>query len=295
MARYLIKVYCKILNVLYLPVFLSSFLSREVGKEYSVGLTDKIQLLVKIWRNTRRIPGETSWREHILMAENILRIPVSTEGVVVECGCFKGASSASLSLACSLANRRLVIFDSFQGLPEPSDADKIHHLPSLGESHTYSRGAFCGEMKEVKANLETYGHAQVCELVPGYFEETLPRFSEECVFVFLDVDLRKSLETCLKYLWPLLKDGCRLFTHEAHHLEIAQLFFDREWWKNVDSSPPGLVSVIYRLSPSTGFWGALGYAVKSLKSLEWNVKAQDPVVTERMDSAYEISKQTQLA
>jgi hypothetical protein len=134
-------------------------------------------------------------------------------------------------------------------------------------------------MEEVKTNLETYGCAQVCELVPGYFEETLPEFSKKCAFIFLDVDLRQSLETCLRYLWPLLQDGCKLLAHEAHHLEIAQLFFDGEWWKNIDSSPPGLVGIVDRVSHSTSFGGALGYTVKSLESLEWDVRPQDSAAT----------------
>jgi len=274
MTRLLARIYLKILDVLYLPVFLSGFLSKEAGQEYNVSIVDKIKLLVRIRRNIKKIPGETSWWEHVLMAENILRIPPSTEGVVVECGCFKGASTASLSLACSLTSRRLIVFDSFRGLPEPSDADRVHYLPGLGESHVYSKGAFRAEIEEVKGNLAAYGCAQVCELVPGYFEETLPGFFEKCAFVFLDVDLRQSLETCLTYLWPLLHDGCKLFTHEAHHLEIAQLFFDKEWWSRIGSSPPGLVGVTSRLSSNTSFRGAIGYTIKGLESLDWNVNPQ---------------------
>lgn len=276
MTKQLARIYRRILDVLYLPVFLSGLLSREVGQEYGVTLVDKIRLLIRIYRNVKKIPSATSWWEHVLMAEHILRIPATTEGVVVECGCFKGASTASLSLICSLTNRKLIAFDSFQGLPEPSDSDRIHHLPQLGESHIYSKGVFRGEMEEVKRNLEAYGCAQVCELVPGYFEETLPRFSQECAFVFLDVDLRQSLETCLTYLWPLLQDGCRLFTHEAHHREVAQLFFDREWWSNaVGSPPPGLIGAVHRLSFNASFDGAIGYTIKGLESLGWNIKPQE--------------------
>jgi len=155
----------------------------------------------------------------------------------------------------------------------------IHHLPCLDELHTYSQGAFQGEIDEVKGNIAAYGCIQVCELVPGYFQETLPRFFEKCAFAFLDVDLRQSLETCLTYLWPLLQGGCKIFVHEAHHLEIAQLFFDRQWWNNLGSAPPGLLGAITRLSFGTSFQGALGYTVKEWESLNWDVKPQDRLRT----------------
>ena len=41
------------------------------------------------------------------------------------------------------------------------------------------------------------------------------------------VDLKDSLMTCLRYLWPLLEDRCCVFTHEASHMEIASLFLLR--------------------------------------------------------------------
>ena len=274
MMQLIARIYRRVLDLLYLPLFLSRFLSREVGWEYNVSLVDKIRLLARILRNVRKIPAETSWREHVLMAENILSIPASIAGVVVECGCFKGASTASLSLVCSLTGRKLVVFDSFRGLPNPSDTDRVHHVPHLGEMHTYREGAFRGELEEVKSNLAAYGCAQVCELVPGFFEETLPEFSRECAFVFLDVDLRQSLETCLTYLWPLLQDGCRLFTHEAHHLEVAQVFFDKEWWRNLGSPPPGLIGAVHSVYFSAGFKSALGYTTKGLDSLDWYTKLQ---------------------
>ena len=39
------------------------------------------------------------------------------EGVVVECGCFLGGSTANLSLVCEVVGRELIVYDSFEGLP----------------------------------------------------------------------------------------------------------------------------------------------------------------------------------
>jgi hypothetical protein len=42
---------------------------------------------------------------------------------------------------------------------------------------------------------------------------------------FVDIDLRSSLEDCIRSLWPFLQIGCRLYTHEAADISIASLFF----------------------------------------------------------------------
>ena len=39
-------------------------------------------------------------------------------GDVVECGCYACASSAKLSIIAKLLRKKLVVFDSFEGLPE---------------------------------------------------------------------------------------------------------------------------------------------------------------------------------
>jgi hypothetical protein len=161
----------------------------------------------------------------------------------------------------------LEVFDSFAGLPEPSPDDKIHAIVSLKEVHSYSKGAWAGNIDEVKNNISRYGVIDICNFNVGYFEKTLPGFSKNCAFIFLDVDLKDSLETCLKNLWPLLQDGCHLFTHEAPHMEIASVFFDKKWWRSkLSADAPGLVgagSGLGLVPKSSGFTSNVGYAVKN--------------------------------
>ena len=51
-------------------------------------------------------------------------LPV-TEGVVVECGCYLGGSTANLSLICQAVGRELIVYDSFEGLPAGDANDSI--------------------------------------------------------------------------------------------------------------------------------------------------------------------------
>ena len=101
----------------------------------------------------------------------------------------------------------------------------------------------------------------------GLFSEQLQEFDQNCAFVYTDVDLRNSLEICLENLWPYLQDGGHWFTHEVHHAQISDLFFDREFWLNrLDERPPTLIGAGtgIGLYPSSGnFVSRLGYAVKN--------------------------------
>jgi hypothetical protein len=95
------------------------------------------------------------------------------------------------------------------------------------------------------------------------------------VLAFLDVDLRSSLETCVRALWPQLVPGGRIFVHEAPHLEIASLFFDERWWQeNLGAPAPGLIGAGcgLGLSPGVGGWRSwIGYAAK-LDDESWTVR-----------------------
>jgi O-methyltransferase len=248
------------------PILLSEYFHSETGKEYGVGFWTKLKLAIRMERNRKKVITGSHYLEHLLMATEILKVPRSLEGCVVECGSFKGGSATNLSLVCALCDRKLEIFDSFQGLPEPSDLDRRHHLVSVNELHTYAKGAWHGTLDEVKANISRYGNIGVCNFNVGYFDDTLPHFQKRCVLAFLDVDLTNSLRACLRHLWPLLLDGSYLFTHEAPHQEISAAFFDQEWWHaNIDSDAPGLVgagSGIGLFPSKGGFRSDLGFTVK---------------------------------
>lgn len=267
MGNTFFRFYRRIVKVLSIPVILHDFFQRETGEEYNLKYFNKVKLFLKIYKNSKKIQSSTSYLEHLVMATKILKIPKSLEGCVVECGCFKGASTTSLSLVCKLVGRKLEVFDSFQGLPKPSEDDKNHVVLSQGEVHIYKEGTWHGNLEEVKRNISKFGCIEVCDFNAGYFNETLPHFKKKCVFAFTDVDLVDSLRTCLLYLWPLLENNGILFTHEASHLDIAFLFFNKDWWEEkLNSKPPGLIGAGSGLGiiPRENFFASsLGYTVKN--------------------------------
>lgn len=268
----------KLVMLLSIPIILSEYFNPATGSDYRVGFFTKVKLAYRMARNRKKVNTASHFLEHLVMATQILKIPRTVEGCVVECGSFKGGSAANLSLVCALCERNLEIFDSFEGLPAPSASDKEHVLVAAQEVHTYAKGALCGTLPEVQRNISRHGAIGVCNFNVGYFDQTLCHFSRKCILVFLDVDLVDSLETCLKQLWPLLQDGCYLFTHEAHHVEIPSVFFREDWWRaNLGCQAPGLVGAgtgLGLLPSSGGFGSALGYAVKNPTVTNFQVNPQ---------------------
>jgi hypothetical protein len=221
------------------PVLLE-FVFGSAGAAYGVGPATKISLASRFLHNTRQPGASTMFGEHVALAAALLSVPKDVRGHVAEFGCFKGWSTASLSLVCALTGRRLVIFDSFQGLPEPKE--KIHGFS--GKEVHYRAGEFAGSLQEVKNNVARFGDLSVCEFVPGFFADSLPGrpVDETYAMIFEDADLPASVRDVLQYAWPKLERGCRFFTQEARDREVVELFFDRSWWiQNVGEPPPGVV------------------------------------------------------
>jgi O-methyltransferase len=246
------------------PLVVGPLLSPSTGSEYGVGLLQKLRLIVRMVRNTRRIPVLSHVYEHFTMAIAILNVPKSAEGCVVECGTYAGGSTANLSLVCELVGRELEVFDSFAGLPAPASGDEVVVLG--GADGSYYEGQFSARLEDVKANVERYGNAGLCHFRPGFFEDSLPGFSKSCVLAFIDVDLRGSAETCLRHLWPRLIEGGRFYTHEAQELHIAALFYDDPWWQRELGRPaPGLAgagSGLGLLPGPGGYVSELGFTIK---------------------------------
>ena len=270
--------YKKILIILSLPIVLEKYFSSQCGREYGQTFLSKLLLAIKFYRNTKRIPTGTNFLEHLIMAAKILNIPKSTNGVIVECGAYKGSSTANLSLLAQITGRQLEVFDSFKGLPQPESLDKKHTLLDISQIHTYKKGAWSATLNEVKRNVRKYGSVDSVNFQPGYFDKTLPNVKQSVVFMFLDVDLKSSLEICLKYLWPNLQNGSYLFCHESQHLEIGSLFFDQNWWrKNLKTKPPGLIGAGNGLGlfpKANGAGSPLGYTIKNPPVNEFTIEEQ---------------------
>lgn len=157
----------------------------------------------------------------------ILDVPSAIPGVIVEAGCFKGGSTAKLSIAAKMAGRQLMVFDSFEGLPEVSPEERY-----------LQAGAFAATLAEVRSNVEQYGEIATCTFIKGWFHETLAGFQTPVVAAFVDVDLRDSVKTCLEHLYPLLIPGGSIFSHDGHIPVCVDLMASPTFWQTMAAPAP---------------------------------------------------------
>lgn len=170
-------------------------------------------------------------QSHILkFLLEILEMPDTVEGCVIEAGAFKGASTAKISLFAAYKKRQLHVFDSFEGLPTN---DEVHEKSTEGHSIKgwFDKGNFEGSLEEVQNNITTYGNPEVVTYHKGWFEKTMPQFKEKVALVYIDVDLAGSTKTCLKYLFPLLQPGGIIVSQDGDFPLVIEVFKDEKFWK----------------------------------------------------------------
>lgn len=213
-------------------VFLLS--SHRIHPAYGMNWRRMYQLAWRMRRTREHVPTATSVRAHLAIAAKLLEVPPDVPGDVVECGCFRGGSTANLSLVCDIVGRNLIVYDSFEGLPAAEPGDR--YAKPEGE------GFLRGELDEVKANVARFGAPERVTYRKGWFKDTLPHHDTPVVLCFVDVDYQASLHDCVVHLWPHLTERGWFFIDEYVYLDYCALFWSESWWReHFDTTPPGLI------------------------------------------------------
>jgi len=192
--------------------------------------TQRQVLLGKLREISKNVSCPHNESEILIVGLEILSIPKDKEGCIVEAGVYKGGSTSKLSLFCKLANKELIAFDSFRGIPE----NKEKHVKSmLGHSLEgwFAGGTWAGSLDEVKKNVARYGEIGICTFVEGWFENTMSSFKDKIALAYLDVDLASSTRACLKYLYPLIIPGGILYSQDGDIPLVAEVFRDERFWE----------------------------------------------------------------
>jgi O-methyltransferase len=140
------------------------------------------------------------------------------EGGFVECGVAQGGSSALIALVAFKGNgneegRKLFLFDSFEGLPDPTEDDFLEKEKSAGDFiRPLEKGSCLGTHEQVEnLFLNKLGIEQEnIEMVKGWFEDTLPGAKERINNISLlriDADWYESTKCCLENLYDKVSDN----------------------------------------------------------------------------------------
>lgn len=131
---------------------------------------------------------------------------VTVGGDVVECGTWKGGMVAAIA---ETLQRRAVLFDSFEGLPEarPIDGAAAIAWQSDTESPNYHDNCTADERDAIDA-MRLAGVDY--DIRKGWFDETIPRYSAEgpqIALLRIDGDWYDSVMICLSELYPHVVPG----------------------------------------------------------------------------------------
>ena len=135
-----------------------------------------------------------------------VRYAVSNDiaGEIVECGTARGGSAALMGLTLRQLDSRkaLWVFDTFEGLPEPTEAD-----PDLRIARSYV-GKCRGELEEVRSLFRDVEILAQSRIVKGLFQNTLPETKiSQIAVLHLDGDWYESIRVCLEVLYDRVSPG----------------------------------------------------------------------------------------
>jgi O-methyltransferase len=148
--------------------------------------------------------GQAEYTRNLALAAT-----VTAAGCVIECGVWKGGSSAGMAEVLG-PDRNYFLFDSFQGHidPQPIDGPAAFAWQADKNGPWYFNNAVVGT-EDADAAMKKSG-ARNFTLVKGWFEDTLATFVPPTPIAVLriDCDWHASAMTCLRALFPhLAEDG----------------------------------------------------------------------------------------
>jgi O-methyltransferase len=137
-------------------------------------------------------------------------------GEIVECGVWRGGSMQAVArtlVEAGVDDRDLYLFDTFEGMPPPSEADRRYDGRSaavlLAESKPTAPVWAVASLEDVQAGMDEVGYpADRIHYVKGLVEDTVPREAPERIAILrLDTDWYESTRHELEHLYPRLASG----------------------------------------------------------------------------------------
>lgn len=151
----------------------------------------------------------TEWMARSAVAEGV-------PGDFVECGVFAGSHVAVMALVLQelgVTDRKVHLFDSFQGIPHAGDRDvdnidgRLFDHPRDGALMT--TGISACSAKAVLRNMERWGvDPGLLVFHAGWVEHTVPNCTVERIALFrVDVDLYEPTKVCMETFYPRMSKG----------------------------------------------------------------------------------------
>jgi hypothetical protein len=149
------------------------------------------------------------------------------DGVIVECGAWKGGSSFAMLLAQRYYFGRIIkpvwMFDSFEGLPPADERDGPLALNWQRDVDSPNYVDNCkAPVEQVKTAISRFGFAEgECTVVEGWFADTIPshlsNFRENSIALLrVDCDWYEPVRYVLDALVPFVTPECRVILDDYY-------------------------------------------------------------------------------
>lgn len=148
---------------------------------------------------------------------SLVRDTQKVDGDLAEVGVYMGGSAKIICKA--KGNKTLHLFDTFEGLPEPSKKDA-----------NFFKGQYKSSLSSVQKYLADYTSIAFYK---GMFPESTTESVKKCRFSFvhLDVDLYSSTRASLEFFYPRLNKGAVLISHDYGYSQGVTTAF-QEFFNN---------------------------------------------------------------
>jgi hypothetical protein len=157
-------------------------------------------------------------------------------GDVVECGVWRGGSMQAVArtlVAAGAADRELHLFDTFEGMPPPTEADRrIRSGPTaeqmLAEQPRSGLVWAIASLEDVQAGMAQTGYPEaLVHYHPGRVQDTIPGDApEQIALLRLDTDWYESTKHELEHLYERLTPGGVLIIDDYDYWEGSRKAVD---------------------------------------------------------------------
>ncbi len=165
------------------------------------------------------------------------------QGDFVECGVWKGGSSMAMALTAQsvgCSERSLYLYDTFEGMSEPTEADISLHGKNAKDQYEAAKTDeghvdWCySPIDDVRRSLESTKYpSDRMHFVQGRVEDTIPEIVPgQIALLRLDTDWYESTKHELQHLFPRLSEGGVLIVDDYGHWRGAKKAVDEYFEKH---------------------------------------------------------------
>lgn len=153
-------------------------------------------------------------------------------GDIAECGVWRGGSMMTVALtllANNDANRKLYLYDTFEGMSAPTEFDKSLDGVSAAQQMNQTEEKWCyAGIEDVRRNIVSTGYPEEnIFLVKGKVEDTIPQtIPANLSLLRLDTDWYESTKHELNHLFPKLAPEGVLIIDDYGHWQGARKAVD---------------------------------------------------------------------